>query len=134
MSRDSNAEQTPPEPVNPAAEDVISSASSRQPHDRLTVILEQILSATEDTSNADPDRCQVELLAVAAKYSALEFCVDPVLVELIQVLTRRMTGFSDNRLLAMERAMAASLADDHVSFGRLQQMWEQLRGLAANGR
>ena len=98
------------------------------------MILEQILSASEDRTMAEPDPCQAELLAVAARYSTLEFCVDPVLMELIQVVTRRMKGLSENRLLAMERAVVASLADDHVSFGRLQQMWEQLRGLVSNGQ
>lgn len=106
---------------------------SREAQDRFAIILEQILSASEDGSAAQSNDSQTELAAVACRYSSLDFCVDPVLIELIQVVTRRMKGLSDKRLHAMERAVAASLSDDQVSHGRLQKLWEHLKKAVSNG-
>lgn len=110
-----------------------SASVSREVQDRFAVILEQILSASEDGSATPLNDGQSELAAVACRYSTLDFCVDPVLIELIQVVTRRMKGLSDRRLHAMERAIAASLSDDQVSLGRLQKLWDHLKRAVSNG-
>ncbi len=101
--------------------------------DRLSVILEQILSASAGGATATSDPSRADLLAVAAKYPSLDFCTDPVLMELIQAITRRIKGLSENRLIAMERSVAASLLEDQVSHGRLQHFWEELKRLVSHG-
>ncbi len=78
------------------------------------------------------DPCRAELLAVAAKYSAQEFCQEPVLLELVQVLTRRISGLSPARRTALEKSVATSLYEDQSSLVRLQQLWTQLTRLAAH--
>jgi hypothetical protein len=134
VSSGSSSEQPPAEPVvqsEGSAE--VTSASDGPFQDRLTAILEQILSASEENRNAVSDPCKAELLAVAAKYPSHDFCSDPILLELIQAITRRMKGLSENRLMAMERSVAASLLDDQESHRRLQHLWEQLKRLVSHG-
>jgi hypothetical protein len=134
VSNGFNSDPTPAElPFNstePAAE---SAAVSRDLHGGLAAILEQILMASEDGSTLPSNDSLAELIAVASRYPTTDFCVDPVLLELIQAVTRRMKGVSENRLPAMERAVAASLSDDQVSLGRLQTLWEHLKRAVSNG-
>ena len=133
VSNGSNKENAPSEPVcSLAGPDTKVSMSEQQSSMNLADILEQILSTSEDPLNFDVDPCQKELLAIASKYSSLEFCIDPVLNALIHVTTRRIKGLAENRLLAMERAVAASLVEDQVSHARLLNFWEQLKVWAAN--
>ncbi len=134
VSNGFNSEPTPSELAFDAAEAGAEAASvNREIQSGLADILEQILLASEDSSTAQSNESQAELAAVAARYSTVDFCVDPVLLELIRVVTRRMKGFSDHRLLAMERAVAASLSDDQVSLGRLQKLWDHLKRAVSNG-
>jgi hypothetical protein len=135
VSSGSSSEHVPSEPVPHSDESIADvSAEGDQFQDRLAVILEQILSASEENVHASPDPCSADLLAVAAKYSSLDFCADPVLLELIRAVTRRMKGLSERRLIAMEHSIAASLSEDQISHGRLQHLWEQLKGLASHGQ
>ncbi len=130
----SNKENSASEPVcrltRPDAAE--ASVSDQQSSKNLADILEQILSTSEDHPNSNVDPCQKELLAIASRYASLEFCIDPVLKELIHVTTRRIKGLAENRLLEMERAVAASLIEDQVSHARLQNFWEQLKVWASN--
>ncbi len=133
MPSGSNQENTPSEAVyGSAVPDAEVSAGDQQPSMNFADILEQILSTAEEHPSAKADSCQKELLAIASRYSSLGFCTDPVLMELIQVVTRRINGLSASRLLAMERAVATSLIDDQVSHARLQNFWEQLKMWASN--
>jgi len=90
-------------------------------------ILEQILSQPHEHLDTHADLCQNDLLEVASRHSTLDFCVDPVLLELIRVVTRRIKGLSLSRMQAMEQAVATSLIDDQVSHGRLLNFWERLK-------
>ncbi len=110
-----------------------SESATEQNPDRVGDILQQILSASDRSDAAGtPDPCRAELLAVAAKYSAQEFCQEPVLLELVQVLTRRISGLSPARRTALEKSVATSLYEDQSSLVRLQQLWTQLTRLAAH--
>jgi hypothetical protein len=129
----SNKENAPSEPVcRLAGPDAEVSMSDQQSSKNLADILEQILSTSEEHPDSHVDPCQKELLAIASRYSSLEFCIDPVLKELIHVTTRRIKGLAENRQLAMERAVAASLIEDQVSHARLLNFWEQLKVWASN--
>jgi len=134
VSNGFNSDPTPAElPFDSAERGAEAAAINRDLQGGLTAILEQILSASEDGSTAQSNDGLAELIAVASRYPTMDFCVDPVLLEMIQVVSRRMKGVSENRLLAMERAVAASLSDDQVSFGRLQKLWEHLKRAVSNG-
>ena len=134
MSSGFHPEQPPSEPVlHSEGPTEVTSGSGDQFQDRLAIILEQILSGSGVNINAASDPCQADLLAVAAKYPSLDFCADPILLELIQAVTCRIKGVSENRRIAMERSVAASLLDDQVSHARLQHLWEQLKRLVSNG-
>lgn len=110
-----------------------SECGGEQNPDRVGNILQQILSASDRSDAAGMhDPCRAELLAVAAKYSAQEFCQEPVLLELVQVLTRRISGLSPARRTALEKSVATSLYEDQSSLVRLQQLWTQLTRLAAH--
>ena len=126
--RESTPSQTTIQQTNPPSE----SAAEQSP-DRVGDILQQILSASErgDAAGTE-DPCRGELLAVAAKYSAQEFCQEPVLLELVQVLTGRIRGLSPARRAALEKSVATSLYEDQSSLGRLQLLWTQLTRLAAH--
>ena len=97
-------------------------------------ILEQILSQPHEHPETQVDPCQNDLLEVASRHSTLDFCVDPVLLELIRVVTRRIKGLSISRMQAMEHAVAASLIDDQISHGRLLNFWERLKRRDLNGQ
>ncbi len=101
--------------------------------DRVGDILQQILSASGHGDAAGTNNpCRTELLAVASRYSAQEFCQEPVLLELVQVLTRRISGLSAARRTALEKSVTTSLYEDQSSLVRLQQLWTQLTRLASH--
>lgn len=134
MTSGSSMENTPSKPAyRSASPDADTGSGDQQPLRVFADILDQILSTSDDQSNPVVDPCQKDLLAVAARYSTLAFCVDPVLLELIRVVTRQIKGLPVSRMQAMERAVAASLVDDQVSHGRLQNLWEQLKKRDSNG-
>lgn len=135
MPSGSSQENTSFDPAyGSAVPDAEVSTGNQQPSLNFADILEQILATAEDPANAKADPCHEELLAIASRNSSLGFCTDPVLIELIQAVTRRIKGLSASRLLAMERAVAGSLVDDPVSHARLQNFWEQLKMWASNGQ
>lgn len=135
MSNGFNSDPTPSElPFNSTETGAESASAGHEIQGGLPSILEQILLASEDGHTAQSNVGLAELIAVAAKYPTMDFCVDPVLLELIQAVTRRMKGVSDKRLFVMERAVAASLSEDQVSLGRLQKLWEHLKRAVSNGQ
>ena len=134
MPSGSLQENTPSEPVYGSVNvDAGVATGEPQPLRHFADILEQILSTSEN-SDATADPCQSALLAIAARHSSLDFCADPVLIDLIHVITQQIKGLSDRRRMAMERAVATSLVDDQVSHGRLQNFWEQLKRSASDGQ
>lgn len=114
------------------APEVFADAAGSQSGDRFARILEQILAAPQGVKSVDLDSSHADLLRVAEKYSTMEFCVDPVLLELVRVLTRKIAGVSEARLARLEHTVSKSLADDQVSLQRLQHLWGQLKGLVSN--
>jgi hypothetical protein len=67
-------------------------------------------------------------MAVAGKYSFSEFCQEPVLRELVQVITRKLRGLSESRLESLERSVTSSLYEDQAALSRLQLLWAHLTG------
>ena len=126
--RKSAQPHTTTQETNPSSE-----CAADQTPNHVGDILHQILSASERGDAAGTENpCRAELLAVATKYSAQEFCQEPVLLELVQVLTRRIVGLSPARRMALEKSVATSLYEDQSSLVRLQQLWTQLTRLAAH--
>ena len=100
---------------------------------RMNGVLAQILSVAESGGSAGIDStCRAELLAVARKFASHDFCLEPVLLELVQVLTGRIRGISEVRRTAMERSVTATLYEDQTSMSRLQRLWTHLTELVTH--
>ncbi len=126
MSASSERESPPSQTATQLSQDALSFAVPRQ-SDAVGEILQQILSASERSeAGRTNDPCRMELMAVAAKYSSQEFCLEPVLLELVQVLTRRIKGLSPDRRMSLEKSVARSLFEDQSSLVRLQGLWTHL--------
>lgn len=97
-------------------------------------ILEKMLSASHDGVSIETDPNHTELVRVALKYSSMDFCVEPVLLELVRVLTAQFEEISQAQRTALERRIALSFADDQVSMQRLQLLWDHLKGLVSNAK
>ncbi len=99
-------------------------------------ILEQILSAAENDPQAlrDPsgDKFREELLAIARNLKEYEFCFDPVLLAMVNVVAGQMTVLPVVQRQAMQKSVAASIYEDISARERLERLWGHLVRLASN--
>ena len=95
-------------------------------------ILDGILHASGDGESVNADPNYAKLLSVALKYRSMDFCVDPILLELVRVLLVQFQGITEARRLRLEHTVASSLAEDQVSLERLQHLWCHMKGLVSN--
>ena len=100
--------------------------------DSFARILDGILHASGDNESGQADPNYAKLLSVALKYRSMDFCVDPVLLELVYVLLVQFQGVSEARRTKLEHTVASSLAEDQVSLERLQHLWCHMKGLVSN--
>lgn len=97
-------------------------------------ILEQILhvAGSEHQHSTVDERYRRELLQVAASLHDHDFCLDPVLLSMVRVITGRLKNLSDSQYLAIQRSVANSLYDDISSRERLERLWQHLVRLASD--
>ena len=97
-------------------------------------ILEQILhvAGSEHQKSAVDDRYRRELLQVAADLHQHDFCLEPVLLSMVRVITGRLKNFSESQYQAIQRSVANSLYDDISSRERLERLWQHLVRLASD--
>ncbi len=97
-------------------------------------ILDQILhvAGSEHQHSAVDERYRRELLQVAARLHDYDFCLDPVLLSMVRVITGRLKNLSESQYLAVQRSVANSLYDDIASRERLERLWQHLVRLASD--
>lgn len=91
-------------------------------------LLEEVLDRTETEATTEVDSESLEaLLRVARRYAGRELCVDPVLIELVDViLTRQFHQCSPAESCAIAERIAQTLFDDPESHARLTRFWSRL--------
>jgi hypothetical protein len=98
-------------------------------------LLQQILEAAESPETDDSaDPVRAELIAVARRYSQQDFCQEPVLRELVRVITRRLQGLSSARREALEKSVTSTLFEDQSAHVRLRRLWAHLTGMSGDGQ
>lgn len=122
---------TPETPRSPQHRDETSGEDAAQKQSFASV-LEQILNASEQTEHSPADPVWSQLVQVAAKHANMEFCLDPVLTELTEVITRQFHGITDSQREVMTRAVATTLAGDQNSLVRLQHLWDEIQKVVAH--
>jgi hypothetical protein len=104
------------------------------PNQNLQNVLQQVLAVTERDARLSPSDRQLreELLETTAALQGCEFGLDPVLLSLVGVITRRVQPLSSAQEKMMRQSVAQTLFDDVASRVRIERLWEQLKRLSAN--
>ena len=114
--------------------DPLAESPDQKLPDCFAKILDGILHASGDGETVHADPNYAKLLSVALKYQSMDFCVDPILLELVRVLLVQFQGVSEARRVRLEQTVASSLAEDQVSLERLQYLWCHMKGFVPHAK
>ena len=73
------------------------------------------------------DRTALSLIQLGRNLENYDFCFEPVLVSMVEVILTGIGGLCDAEMGKLRASVASSLYDNTQSRERLQRLWEQLK-------